>query len=975
MPEGFDIRVLGPVEVTGPHGLVDLHGRGQRTLIARLALQPGTTVSQDALVAALWPQRPPPAAIRTLHSHIARLRHQLRQAGIVDVIATRDPGYVLLAAPDAVDAGRFESLVEAGRNALADGEGERSRDLLGAALALWRGEPLTDCRPGDWAHTAAVRLGEVHLAAAEDLIGARLALGAHVTAVGELEALVSQHPFRERLWELLILALYRSGRQADALAAFHRARVILVDELGIEPGNRLRRLEAAVLAADPTLDLSTSATPPSPTAERPETDRSAGDRSPRRPPVPLTRLVDRAKDVAKMRWLLDDRRLVTVTGPGGCGKTRLAIAVAAAPDVGPVGFVDLTSLSEPALVPQSVAEALNLPEHTDHGPLDTLVGHLRDQTMLLVLDNCEHLVESCAQLVCTLLSACPALRVVTTSREPLRVPGESVYPLRPLPTPDPGVTHSYDDVVSYDAVQLFVDRAREAGAHIGTDGTTAQALATICASLDGLPLAIELAAARTAALPVSRIAEHLRDRFPVLCSGGRGVRPQHRALRTTIKWSYDLLTPDERTLFRVLAVFAGSFELLAVEALWPHDDAVDLLGRLVEKSLVAKEVGTARYRLLDTIHHFATEQLTDAERVRARRRHAEYYLGLAEQAEHKLCDSGAAQWLDRLAAEHENLRAAVMWLLGQPDPTLALRLTSALIRYCRLRGHYRDCREWLTAALEHGRQAPATLRARAFAGVAAVTFLQCDYDPAVLLAEQSLILYESCGDQRGLAIAHLLLGSICRDQGDYQRALDYHRSALRNFHALGDDHCIAHGMQLIACTSWLRGDLTSAARYGRDSLHRLRRLGDAVSTAWALKDLGAVAHYQGDSAQARRLLTEARAISERTGCREGIAWALNLLGLVHHAAGSADAGQLLEQSLAVHRELGDRWRTASVLEALAAIACERSEWARAARLLDEAAVLRIALNSPVPPCERPLLRRTQAALSAATAARPPVGGD
>ncbi|WP_084579570.1 BTAD domain-containing putative transcriptional regulator [Kutzneria sp. 744] len=963
MSEGLDIRILGPVEVAGPDGQVDLRGRGQRTLVARLALQPGTTISQDALIKALWPQAPPPTAVKTLHSHMARLRHQLRQAGVTDVIATRDPGYVLLAEPDEVDATRFENLAAAGRSAVAMGQSELSSRLLRAGLTLWRGEPLTDCRQGEWARAAAVRLGEIRLAASEDLISARLALGEHITAVGELESLVTQHPFRERLWELLILALYRSGRQADALAAFHRARTALVDELGIEPGRQLRRLEVAVLAADPTLDL--SATPIVPVA-----DPSLADRFRRPLPVPLTRLVDRAADMARTRWLLDQRRLVTLTGPGGCGKTRLAIAVASGYETGGLGFVDLTPLNEPALVPQSVADAFRLPERAGRSVLDTLVDHVRDRTMLLVLDNCEHLVKACAQLVRALLSACPALHVLATSREPLHVPGESVYTLRPLPTPDPDATYSYEDLASYDAIHLFVDRAQEAGAHIEKDAATAQALVTICASLDGLPLAIELAAARTAALPVSQIAEHLRDRFLALCSGGHGARPQHRALHATIKWSYDLLTPDEQALFRSLAVFAGSFELPAVEALWPHDDAVDLLGRLVEKSLVTKEPDTARYRLLDTIRHFAAEQITREERAQARRLHAEYHLRLAERAEGQLCGAGAVQWLKRLAAEHENLRAAVTWTLTQSDPTLALRLTSALIRYCRLRGHYQDCRDWLTAALERDGRAPATLRAKAFAGAAAVTFLQCDYDPAVLLAEQSLILYESGGDQRGLAFVRSLLGSICREQGDYPRALDYHQSALRNFQALDDEHGIALALHLCAFTAWLRGDLVSAERWAYESLRHSRKLGDAESTSSALKNLGAVAHYRSDSKLARRLLLEAHAISERTGCREGIAWALNLLGLVHHATGSAEAEPLLERSLAVHRELGDRWRTASVLEALAAIACDRSEWPRAAHLLNEATEIRGTLGIPVPPCECPLLRRTQAALSAAQVARP-----
>lgn len=949
----MEIHLLGPVDVVGPDGLVELRGGGQRTLIARLALPPGRTVPREALIDALWTDTAPPAAPKTLHSHVAHLRRQLRTAGLADLIATRDSGYVLRAPADAVDAIRFEILTVQARNAFAAGDLKAATELLQGALTLWRGEALTDCRFGEWRRAETTRLNEARLAATESLISARLALGEHHTAIGELEFLVIQHPFRELLWEQLILALYRSGRQADALAAFQRARTTLIDELGIEPGPRLRHLEVAVLTADPSLSQPVA---PGITV--------TGRRSAGRLPVPFTRLVGREADMAAMRYLLSQRRLVTLTGPGGCGKTRLAVAIAAQ-YAKPVCFVDLAPQTEPDLVPRAVADALSLGEQGGRGVVESLADHLADHALLLVLDNCEHLVDPCARLTCALLPTCPELQVLATSREPLHVPGETIHTLRPLATPDPDAVHSYLDLLRYDAVRLFLDRAQDAGAQIDTDGATARWVALICAHLDGLPLALELAAARATALPVRQIAEHLQDRFPTLCSGGHSARPQHRALHTTVKWSYDLLNPDERALFRRLAVFVGGFELSAVTAVSPHDDAVDLLGRLVEKSLVTKEAGAPRYRLLDTIHRFAAAQLVGDELGDARRRHAEFHLALAEQAEEHLDGTTAVEWLDRLAAEHENLRAAFAWTTTQPDPALALRLAGALSGYCRLRGHYGDGRKWLADALKHGGQAPAALRVKALAGAVTLTFLQCDYDAADRLANQTLDMYQSLGDVRGVATIRLLLGSICREHASYQQTLDYQLSALDAFHALDDARGIARALQLCAFTAWLRGEWDSAAEWAYESLRRFQQLGDANGTASALMHLGAVAHYRGDNTEALRLLTQAHTTSEHTGCLEGIAWTLNLLGLVHHATGSIEAHMLLERSLALHRKLGDRWRMASVLEALAAVACDQRRWEDAAHLLDDATTLRMAINSPVPTCELPLHQRTRATLMTA----------
>ncbi|WP_340682738.1 BTAD domain-containing putative transcriptional regulator [Amycolatopsis coloradensis] len=463
MSANIDIRLLGPLEMAASRVPVVLHGPVQRTLVARLGIRPGETVSREALVDALWGESPPPTSTKTLHSHLARLRHQLQNAGLAGLIAARGPGYALLAPAEAADVVRFEAMVYRGRDTLARGATETAVELLRQALALWRGDPLVECRQGEWVRAETAHLTEARLGATEYLISARLTLGEHVQLVGELEPLVIRYPFREQLWELLMLALYRSGRQADALAAFQRARTALVDELGIEPGRELRRLEAAILAADPTLDLEAS--------QRTTTDAPVW----RRLPVPLTSLIDREADKAALGRLLAGRRLVTLIGPGGCGKTRLATAVAAEhPD--PVCFVDLTPLTEPELVPQAVADAFGLrAQPAGRGAVESIVDQLRDHALLLVLDNCEHLVDACAHLVDALLPACPGMRVLATSRETLRLPGETVHTLQPLATPDPEAVPAYNKLLRYDSVRLFVERTRDAGGQIGTDVATARA--------------------------------------------------------------------------------------------------------------------------------------------------------------------------------------------------------------------------------------------------------------------------------------------------------------------------------------------------------------------------------------------------------------------------------------------------------------------------------------------------------------------
>jgi predicted ATPase/DNA-binding SARP family transcriptional activator len=655
-PPAARIRLLGPVEVDDGDGRpVPLGGPRLRTLIGVLALRAPAVVSRDTLIDGMWDGHPPAGAEKTLRAHVAYLRRGLLAAGLGALVATRSPGYALTSPAASIDVHRFLDLVGTARAATS---AAATAGILRAALELWRGDVLAGCPSGEWVRAEATRLCEARLNAIEDLFAAELELGRHAAVAAELESMVASHPLRERLWELLMRALYRAGRQGEALRAYRRVRALLVDEIGVEPGPELRRLEATILAG---AEMPGGVV----TVVRPERGSLGGV------PTPLTRLIGRGAETTELGALLAERRLITLTGVGGAGKTRLAIAVAERAGTqftDGVWFVDLAPLADPGLVAGAVADALGAEPAGDTAP--ALARQLRQRNCLLVLDNCERVVTPCADLVATLLRCCPDLRVLATSREALGVLGEVLWPVPPLAVP-PLVHQGLTLVSEYDAVRLFLDRAGVVAVR-GFTEDDGPGIAGLCARLDGLPLAIELAAARTAVLSVAEITERLHD--PALLSVAHHPdRPDHRAMHATIAWSYDLLDPATQERFRRLAVFAGGFRLDAVEAVWDRPGAVGMLADLVAKSLVVverDEWGT-RYRLLETIRRWAGARLTEnpAEEREARARHAAHYLARAEQAD------GPA----RLAADQENLCSALAWLAGDGrDPAGHLRLAMAL---------------------------------------------------------------------------------------------------------------------------------------------------------------------------------------------------------------------------------------------------------------------------------------------------------
>ncbi len=656
--------ILGATEVRSAGGeVVPVGGPRVRSLLALLLLNAGRPVTTERLIDGLYGEDPPADAANALQSQVSRLRRGLGSGAHVEYDGA---GYRLAADPDAVDAHRFERLAAEGRRALDTGDPRGAAALLREALGLWRGPALADVTDAPFAEAQVARLEELRVTAAEDHAEAELELGGHRDLVTGLRELVAAHPLRERLRGQLMRALYGSGRQAEALAVFEDARRTLADELGADPSPELAEVHLAVLRAEPSPANTT------------------------RPALPaqLTSFVGREEEIDRIGELLSAGRLVTLLGPGGSGKTRLAIE--SAQRMGrEVAFVDLAPVGEAeGAVVRAVVDALGLremrlaPVPAERPDLvGRLISALTDRKVLLVFDNCEHVVDEAARLAHLLLGACPDLRVLATSREALGITGEALCPLPPLSLPPPGTATG--EALAFPAVRLFADRAAAVRPGLRMDAADVETVRRICAALDGLPLAIELAAARLRSLTLDDVAARLDDRFRLLSRGDRTKAPRHQTLRAVVEWSWDLLGDEERALARRLTVFSGGVTLdAAARVCGPNAD--ELLADLVDKSLVEDAGG--RYRMLDTIRAFCAERLTEAgEHDRTRAAHATYYLELAETAEPYLRRHEQLDWLARLNADHDNLLSALRWSVTA-DPEVALRMLAALASYWWLRG-------------------------------------------------------------------------------------------------------------------------------------------------------------------------------------------------------------------------------------------------------------------------------------------------
>ena len=683
-------------------------------------------------------------------------------------------------------------------------------------------------------------------------------------------------------------------------------------------------------------------------------------------PVQLTGLVGRDTALSELQSLVWRTRVLTLCGPGGAGKTRLAIALADAvrPDfVGGAWWVDLSSTFDPHLVPQVVAATVLQRELTSD-PAPAALAHRFPESTLLALDNCEQVVDGCAEFIVALLERSQSLRVIATSRQPLGVPGEQVWRVAGLAITD---SDPIDDVEADQddaddgAVSLFIERAAEASSRFdpGAPGVR-DSVRRICRWLDGMPLPIELAAARVPVLSVGQIAERLERDPSVLRQTSRAAPERHRTLEATLEWSHRMLEPGEQRLFRRLGAFRGTFSLAAAEfvcAGYQLDaaDVLDLLAVLIDRSLVqvVDDLEEPRYRLLATVRQYAAVKLWDTpEAPTVRWRHAEFFSAMADEAQGGLAGGEQLLWLQRLAVERDNLIEALQWLLEESIEDAA-RLASLLWPFWYRRGFYREARMWFEQILLRASEISPALRADIQVKVGQVAFLQCDYEVASEYLNSALDLVRELGDQRAAAVALQRLGSIAREQGRYDQAWDLHERSMAIWRELEDPDGVAASQDYLGFVAWLRGDFETAEEACNRALAEFQRAGDLQASATALVNLGACALYRGAHSIARQRLEKALSISRELGFQEGIAWSLHELAIAARQTRrpAGETAPMLCEALLIHRQLGDRWRVASVLEEIAGAVLARNHPARAVEILAAAEVVRERLGTPIPPVE------------------------
>jgi predicted ATPase/DNA-binding CsgD family transcriptional regulator len=641
-------------------------------------------------------------------------------------------------------------------------------------------------------------------------------------------------------------------------------------------------------------------------------------------PLQLTSFVGRERELSEARGLMVNSRLLTLTGPGGAGKTRLALELATQVvehfEDG-VWWVELAPISDPNLAPQAVSRVLNVYERPGRPVTEAIVEDLRELEILLVMDNCEHLVGACALLADALVRACPGLGILATSREVLGLAGERNFPVPPLSLPDPGRPQAFESVAEYEAIRLFVERARDVVPGFELTKANAPAVARLCERLEGIPLAIELAAARVMVLSVEQISSRLEDSITLLTGGSRTAEPRQRTLRAAIDWSYDLLPEEERVLFRRLSVFAGGFTLEAAEAVCGGEglepgEVLDLLTHLVDKSLVmvAERGGaTTRYRLLETVRQYGQERLEEGgEAGPVKEQHARYYLALAEEAEPHLVEQEV--WLDRLGREHANFRAALSWSLDTEeaqDPVaeraqLGLRLAAALaqVRFWNAYGPS-EGRRWLERGLAETAPSPSPVRAKALREAGWIATHQGDYELAVTLLEESMSLFEELGDRPGVATSLFFLGHLTMHGGDHERVKALGRDAEALRHELEDRQAIAHLLNLLGAAALCEGDHGQAITFLRGSLALNRELGNSWSACICLTFLGVIALEQEDPERAVGHYEENMHLLQGLGDKTGIAYCLRGMACAASLRGDPSrAARLWGTSETVSRDIG-----------------------------------------------------------------------
>ena len=926
----MEFRVLGSFEVVAGERVLALGGAQRRAVLAALALHAPDPVAVDQLIDELWGESAPATAAHAIQVHVSAIRKILRAgaSGNGTTVRTSASGYALAVEAEQIDARRFEGLIHQGQQALAD-DAAVSRQRFEEALALWRGPPLADLRGSEFAEREAQRLEDLRTLAAEGLVEARLASGEDAELIATITDLVAANPLRERPRRLLMLALYRNGRHAEALAAY-RDGCRALDEIGLQPGPELRKLEQAILRHDPSLDVrSTDAGGRAPdireaTVTGPPPAGTTTGRS--NLPAAVHALVGRKTELAEALGLLGrtDVRLVTLLGPGGSGKTRLALEIATRLEQryrDGACFVSLAPLTDPTLIVSEIARAVGVYEAEGQPLADTLTAALARRELVLVLDNFEHLIAA-APLVGQLLAACSRLDVLVTSRAALRLSGEHRIEVPPLPLRD--------------AAELFLARARAVRQDSAVGAPERAAVERICRRLDGLPLALELAAARIALFSVRVLDMRLAQRLE-LPEGARDLPDRHRTLRATIDWSYRLLSPAERVMFRGLGPFTGGARLEAIESIFANLDAapVETVAALLDQSLLRRRDdpdGQPRFWMLDTIRDHALERLrVDGEADAAATRHAAYFAQFAVRADRHMHTADQRSWLQQLAADHDNLRAAFDHLLIA-EPSEALRLGAALGFFWEIRGHISEGRERLRRALSavSAYGAPAA-KATYFAGRFA--FLQGENERATPLFREALRLAREADEVEPHVQAMTHLGILTERRGDHGRGVELLEQALAIARGGTNDWALRVALNNLGTLLAEIGQTERAQTMLDEALLLARRLGEPFGLALTAGNLAELALARGDTHAAEALIAECLDSARDIDYASSIGWALSLHTLLALHRGELDTAEARNQEALKSLCVGYDASTGPIaLAAGATLAAARREPLLAARL-------------------------------------------
>jgi predicted ATPase/DNA-binding SARP family transcriptional activator/DNA-binding CsgD family transcriptional regulator len=959
MPVPLDIQLLGSFRVcVGGQEIAPETWRQRRAaaILKLLALSDGHRLHREQLIEYLWPDLDPAAAGNNLRGAL----HIARRALEPDAVPARRflqwHGDTLTLAPDDelhIDVVAFES-------AAAQARHNPSADAYRLALARYSGDLLPDDRYEDWTIGPRERLRDIYISLLLEL-AETFPDDDPVATIAALEAVVAGDPAHEAANIALMRAYARTGQRQRALRRYRQLRDALSDELDVAPEPAAQQLYGEILSGQFTA------------AVAPPVAASATATARHNLVAPLTPLIGRERELQQVAEALAADRLVTLAGPGGVGKTRLAQAAAwqrVEDYAGGVWLVELSGLRSPDAIALAIAGVLDVTLSADSDELAALSEALQSRRLLLVLDNCEHLIEGCARCVQRLLQGCPQLRILATSREPLRVAGEVVLrvPALELPaSPEP------DEIAGSEAVQLFRDRARSAEPRFVLTPANAPAVAVVCRSVDGLPLAIELAAARVAMFSVEQLATRLSDPLPVLTGGGRTVEPRQQTLRATLDWSFQLLDLPEQRLLSRLSVFAGGWTLEAAEQVCADNvaarrDVLSLLAQLVDKSLVDAQAGEAeaRYRLLETVRQYAWERLlADGDAERLRERHAAYFLALAEAAEPELAGARQHFWLERLERDHDNLRAALDWATAQERVVVEARLCAALWRFWGYRSHFIEGERRLAHALAHedNGEISTHVRARLLQGAGALASDHGDMERAANLSRQALALFQEVGDLPRAATTLHILGIVASLQNDHAEAARQYELGLHIREQLQDTLGIAASLQALGNVAREQGDLERASMLAERSLALQREIRNTRGVAFALFSLGVNALDAGNYESSVTFSAESLELFEALGDRARVAIVLNNLGYATHFQGDyQQAARFHARCLRMAQEAGDQRAVAYGFEGVAtAVALQGAgvQGARlAARLYGAADALRTALDIPLPPADYALNERS-----------------